>query len=602
MPLWRPSPGVLIDRRDDGSAILRSPLELPPPRRSLPHLFDEAASAHPDRVFVRQRQQPGEPWREISYAAAQRASQALAQWLIDQGLGEGDSLAVLSPASIEHAIIALGALRAGVAVAPVSPAYSLLSSDHVKLRACLANARARFAFADDAARYGRALSAIGEDGVRVITPTGAPGRAASFEEIVATAPGPEVAARMAAIRPETIARIMHTAGSTGAPKATPQSQANLMVTVAQMEAVGLLDFGGEAIHHLEAMPFHHIMAGNFNFANVIAAAGTISLDEGKPTPELFHHTLANLREVSPHFYITVPLGYAMLCDAMEADAGLRAAFFRNLRYMGFGGASMPSALQARLEALTLRERGEPLPLFSFYGATEYLFGALRHWPAARADIIGLPLPGAQLKLVPQQGKYELRVSSPTMMPRSGYLGAPEAAAGLFDEEGFFRTGDLVEFADPDDPAEGLLFAGRLADDFKLSSGTFVLVNALRLDLLAACSPWLREVVICGADEDVVGVLLWADPAASHDLANLRRTAEAAIRAFNARQTGSARRIGAALLMAEPLSFDAHELTDKGNASPRVVRERRAADVARLFERAGHPDVMSFRPEKETTNP
>lgn len=597
MPCWHPSPGVQIEPRDDGSAILRSPLALPPARRSLPHLFDEAANTHPQRVFIRQRVSPGGAWREISYGEAQRASLGLAQWLIDQGLRAGDSLAVLSPASIAHAIIAVGAQRAGVAVAPISPAYSLLSNDHVKLRGCLASAGAHFAFADDPVRYAPALSAIGRDGVAPITPKGASGGILSLAEIVATAPGPQVAARMAEITSATIARIMHTAGSTGAPKATPQSQANLTVTVAQMAAVGLLDFGDEAIQHLEAMPFHHIMAGNFNFNNVIAVAGTISLDDGKPTPELFGQTLANLREVSPHFYITVPLGYAMLCDAMEADASLRAAFFRNLRYMGFGGASMPAALQARLEALGRRARGEPLPLFSFYGATEYLFGALRHWPAARADIIGLPLPGAELKLVPQQAKYELRISTPTLMPRSGYLGAPETSADLFDEDGYFRTGDLVEFANAADPAEGLLFAGRLADDFKLSSGTFVLVNALRLELLAACAPWLREAVICGVNEDAVGALLWADPAAG-DPASLRATAEAAIRAFNARQTGSARRIGAAMLMAEPLSFDAHELTDKGNASARIVRERRADDVGRLFGGGGHADVMTFLPHNE----
>lgn len=591
-PLRTPEPSVNVVRRQDGSILLHSPLSLPPVRQSLPHIFDETADAHPDRLFMRQRAAPGGPWREFTYGAAQRAANGLAQWLIDQGLQPGDCVAYLSAPSIEHGIVAVATQRAGVAIAPVSVAYSLLSSDHAKLRHCIVKPGAKIVFVDDATAFAPAMRAIADLDVRFVAVRGAANGidAARFSEVIATRPTAEVARRMAAITPDMIARIMHTSGSTGSPKATPQPQSNLTLTVAQTEAIGLLDFGGEPPQHLEAMPFSHIMAGNFNFANVIRAGGTIHIDDGKPTPELFARTVANLREVSPHFFITVPLGYVMLCDAMEADDTLRDAFFRNLRYIGFGGAVLPDTVKDRLLALSRAALGHELPIFSFYGATEYLFGTLKYWAGGRTDVIGLPLPGTDLKMQPVDGRYELRVKGPTLMPRSGYLGAPEASADLFDEEGYFRTGDAVDFADPARPEEGLVFAGRIADDFKLTSGTFVSVNSLRNDLIDHCAPLLREVVLCGLNEAYVGALVWA---ADPTLPDLRARVFAAIDEFNRRQTGSARRIGAALIEAAPLSFDAGELTDKGNISPRVIRQLRAAAVADLFAAAPTRPVLRF---------
>jgi feruloyl-CoA synthase len=568
-PLRTPPPSVEVERRADGSILLRSKLPLPRVRQSLPHIFDETADAHPDRLFMRQRTAPGGPWRDISYRDAQRAANGLAQWLIDQGLQPGDCVAYLSAPSIEHGIVAVATQRAGVAIAPVSVAYSLLSTDHAKLRDCIVKPGAKIVFVDDATVFAPAMRALADLDVKFVAVRGSADsiEATPFAEVIATKPGPEVARRMAAITPDMTARIMHTSGSTGSPKATPQGP-----------------------QHLEAMPFSHIMAGNFNFANVIRAGGTIHIDDGKPTPELFPRTIANLREVSPHFFITVPLGYVMLCDAMEADDSLRDSFFRNLRYIGFGGAVLPEAVKDRLLALSRAALGHELPIFSFYGATEYLFGTLKYWTGGRTDVIGLPLPGTDLKMQPVDGRYELRVKGPTLMPQSGYLGAPEASADLFDDEGYYRTGDAVDFADPAKPEEGLVFGGRIADDFKLTSGTFVSVNALRNDLIDAAAPLLREVVVCGLNEAHVGALLWpADPA----LPDLRDRIAAAIAAFNARQTGSARRIRTAIIESEPLSFDAGELTDKGNISPRTIRSRRSEAVADLFAEAPIRDVLRF---------
>jgi feruloyl-CoA synthase len=339
------------------------------------------------------------------------------------------------------------------------------------------------------------------------------------------------------------------------------------------------------------MPFSHIMAGNFNFNNTIAAGGTIWIDDGKPTPELFARTLENLRDVPPSYFITVPLGYTMLCQALEADTDLSRHFFSRLKFLGFGGAVLAEDVRDRLTALSIAARGKAVPIFSFYGATEYLFGTLKYWTEGGTDVIGLPLPATDLKLVPFDGRYEMRVKGPTMMPQSGYIGAPEASASLFDEEGYFHTGDAVRFADPDEPRAGLVFAGRLSEDFKLDSGTYVTVEALRVALLAACGAHVSEAVICGLNRPYPSALLWLG--AGENGTETRAAIASAIATFNASQSGAARRIGAALILDEPPSFETGEVTVKGNVAQRVVRERRSADVDRLYAVRPDADVMIF---------
>lgn len=588
-----PPPSVTLDRRSDGSVILRSPLPLGHVPHSLAHLFDERAERAPDAVFIRQRDNAG-AWRSISYGDARRAADGLAQWLIDQGLGVGDVVSFLSEPSIEHGIAAIGVQRSGAAVAPVSVAYSLMSKDHAQLRQCVSVVGAKVVIVDDAARYAAALRAIAPLGVIIVAASGeAEGLTiVPWADVIATAPRHEVRERMEAIRPDHIARIVYTSGSTGSPKATPQPHANLNITIAQNRALGLLDFGDVPPQILEAMPFSHIMAGNFNFNNTIAAGGTVWIDDGKPTTEMFGKTLANLRDVAPSYFITVPLGYTMLCQALEADAELSRHFFSRLKFLGFGGAVLSEEVRDRLIALSIAARGKAVPIFSFYGATEYLFGTLKYWTEGGTDVIGLPLPATDLKLVPFDGRYEMRVKGPTLMPQSGYIGAPEASASLFDNEGYFHTGDAVRFADPDEPRAGLLFAGRLSEDFKLDSGTYVTVEALRSALLAACGDHVSEAVICGLNRPYPSALLWLR--ASGKVADARAAIERAITAFNAAQSGGARRIGAALVVDEPPSFETGEVTVKGNVAQRVIRERRMADVERLYADPADPAVMLFK--------
>ena len=587
-----PAPSVTLDRRDDGSIILRSGLPLGPVPKSLAHVFDEQAGRTPDAIFMRQRGANG-AWRSISYGDARRAADGLAQWLIDRGIGVGDIISFLSEPSIEHGIAAVGVQRSGAAIAPVSVAYSLMSRDHAQLRQCVSVVGAKVVIVDDAARYAAALRALAPLGVTIVAASGTvEGLSITpWAEVVATPPRHEVTERMDAIRAEHIARIIYTSGSTGSPKATPQPHANLNITIAQNRALGLLEFGDDPPQILEAMPFSHIMAGNFNFNNTIAAGGTIWIDDGKPTPELFARTLENLRDVPPSYFITVPLGYTMLCQALEADTDLSRHFFSRLKFLGFGGAVLAEDVRYRLTALSIAARGKAVPIFSFYGATEYLFGTLKYWTEGGTDVIGLPLPATDLKLVPFDGRYEMRVKGPTMMPQSGYIGAPEASASLFDEEGYFHTGDAVRFADPDEPRAGLVFAGRLSEDFKLDSGTYVTVEALRVALLAACGAHVSEAVICGLNRPYPSALLWLG--AGENGTETRAAIASAIATFNASQSGAARRIGAALILDEPPSFETGEVTVKGNVAQRVVRERRSADVDRLYAVRPDADVMIF---------
>jgi feruloyl-CoA synthase len=591
-----PPPAVDVEHRPDGCLILRCPLALGPVAQSLAHLFDAVAARDPDAVFMRQRDQDG-AWRAVTYGAARRAADGLAQWLIDQGIGAGDCVSYLSEPSIEHGIAAIGIQRCGAAIAPVSPAYSLHSTDFAQLRQCVGAIATKVVIVDDASRYGPALRALAGLGVRFVAARGAVEglTVTAWDDVIATVPGPEVATCMARIRPDDLARIIYTSGSTGSPKATPQSHANLTITIAQCAALNLLDFGGEQPQLLEAMPFSHIMAGNFNFNNIIAAGGTVWIDDGKPTPGLIARTIRNLRDVSPHYVINVPLGLAMLCDAFEADAALNRRFFRNLKFIGFGGALLSESVKSRLEALSLRARGEIVPIYSFYGATEYLFGTLKYWAGGSSDTIGLPLPATDLKLVPLSDhngiwRYDMRVKGPTLMPQSGYIGDPGASAELFDDEGYYLTGDAVRFVDPGNPLAGLIFAGRLSEDFKLASGTYVQVETLRQALLEACGDWLQDAVICGLNQDFPTALVWLRGA---DVAAARLALADIIPRFNRRQGGSARQVGAVFIQHDPPSFDAGEVTVKGNLAQRVVRERRAGDVEALYASGGHPCVLHF---------
>lgn len=607
------APGVHIEHRPDGEIRLRSTVPIGAIPRSGAHLLEEQAARNPDRPFMRQRLGGDGPWRQITYAEIARVTRNVAQWLIDAGHRPGDSIAILSGPSIEHVIMVMAAQRACVAAASLSVNLSLLGQPSEKLRACVGAVGARFAFVDDAERYWPAMKWLESHGVSFIVDGPLPrgGACVSLKTLCQTKAGPAVDERMAAITPATIARIMFTSGSTGVPKAAGLSQGNLMASVAQSQALGFIrTIPGEGPQVLDFMPYSHIFSGTAGLNSALRSGATIHLDAGKPTPQLFHQTVTNLSEVSPSWFSTAPIGYSMLVDAMEVNAALRRNFFRNLHYMSVSGATLPQRVRDRLKKMAVEETGRDIPMPSVYGATEIAASTFAHWDNADTSIIGLPGPCMEAKLVPFQGKYELRIRGPNVMARDGYVGNGAAGDPAFDEEGFFRTGDAAKLVDPNEPKAGLRFDGRFGEQFKLTSATYVAASTLRIELLAALEPFLREVCICGEGRDKVTAIGWLnevgifarfphlsglpyDALVASD--EVRDAVAGKLRAFNDINFSSSRRIDRLMLANEALSSEHSEITDKGSINIRRIWERRGAYLERLYEPVPSHNVVVAAP-------
>jgi len=590
-PLAMKGPEVSVDRRPDGSIVITSnhaPGEGP---RSIAHLIAARAAEHPERPYLKQREPGHGPWRGVTYGEALRAVEGIAQWLIDRKLEPHDSVMILSGNSIEHALMTLGAYTAGVPAAPISPAYSLISTDHAKLKHCFEKVAPRVVFAQSGAMFAGALATLKalDPTLAVITADGAGEGALAFSEVAGTVPTAAVASARETVGPETVAKYLFTSGSTGLPKAVPQTHGMMAGVIAGQEGLRTDVPTEEVPQSLEWMPWSHISAGNIGFNAVIWGGGTLHIDEGKPLPGLFETTIRNLYEVSPIVFGSAPIAFSMLAEAMENDAVLRRSFFKNLRYMGYGGATLSNDVYERIQALAVAETGHRIPLTTMYGATETQGITVTHWITERVGLVGLPLPGIQLKLAPAGSKYEVRVKGPTVA--AGYHKDPERTAAAFDEEGFYKLGDAARFVDPDDPAKGLVFDGRVTEDFKLDSGTWVSVGVLRPDLVAACSPYIHDAVITGQDKAFIGAMFWPSPAGlatlvadagpGTPLEKLVAILKDRLAAFNAGAGGSSRRVARFTILTEPPSIDAGEITDKGYINQRCVLERRADRVEAL---------------------
>ncbi len=592
-PLPQKGPDVTVERRADGSILVRSnhaPGEGP---RSIAHLLQERAQAHPDRPWMKQREPGHGPWRQVTYGEALRAAEGIAQWLLDHGLTGADSVMVLSSNSIEHALVMLGCYTAGVPVAPISPAYSLISSDHAKLRHCAAVVRPKVVFAQSGAMFERAFQTLREvdPDLVFVTADGEGEGAIPLSDLLATEPTAAVDTAREGLGHATVAKYLFTSGSTGMPKGVPQTFGMMAATIAGGEGLRAEEADPDVIpQSLEWMPWSHISAGNISFNGVLWSGGTVHLDEGKPIPGMFETTIKNLYEVSPIVFGSAPIAFGMLAEAMERDPVLRASFFKNLRYMGYGGATLSNDVNERLQALAIAETGSRIPLTTMYGATETQGVTVTHWATEQVGLVGLPVPGVTIKLVPNGTKYEVRVKGPTVT--TGYHNDPEKTAAAFDEEGFYKLGDAAKFLDDNDPAQGMVFDGRVTEDFKLDSGTWVSVGTLRPDLVAACSPWVMDAVICGQDKPFIGALFWpsmagmqtlaADAGPGTPLEKLTALLTEKLAAFNATAGGSSRRIGRFVIMTEPPSIDAGEITDKGYVNQRATLERRDALVKDIY--------------------
>ena len=596
-PLPQKAPDAWVERRADGSILIgqhHAPGEGP---RSIGRLLADKAAAHPDRPYILQREPGHGPWRGVTYGEAKRAADGVAQWLIDRGLGAEDAVMVLSANSVEHALVMLGCYTAGVPIAPISPAYSLISSDHAKLRHCFSTVGPKVVFAQNAAQFARAFDTLRalNPGLTFVTVDGGEGTT-PLSELTGARPTPAVDAALESIGHQTTAKYLFTSGSTGMPKAAPQTHGMFAGVIAGQEGLRAEEPADPDLvpQSLEWMPWSHISAGNIGFHGVLWAGGTLHLDEGKPIPGLFETTIKNLYDVSPMVFGSAPVAFGMLVEAMERDEGLRRSFFKNMRYMAYGGATLSNDVYDRMQALAVAETGYRIPLVTMYGATETQGITVVHWLSERAGLIGLPLPGITLKLAPNGSKLEVRVKGPTVT--KGYHNDPEKTAAAFDEEGFYKLGDACRFIDPDDPGQGLVFDGRVTEDFKLDSGTWVSVGTLRPDLVAACSPYVFDAVISGQDKPFAAALVWPAPSAIASLGEdpigkLAAILKERIGAFNAAAGGSSRRIGRLTIMTEPPSIDAGEITDKGYVNQRATLERRKALVDALYAEPPGPGVI-----------
>ncbi len=585
-------PDILLESRPDGTRLLRSATPLPERyTRCVGEWLEHWARAKPDGVFIAERGADGQ-WVRLTYAQARERVYAIATWLLGQNLSAERPVAILSDNSIEHALLMLAAMHIGVPSCAISPGNSLMSTDHAKLKANIELLRPGVIFADTIERFAPALQSIAplHDGV-VLAGSRSKAMAAGslpFAQIEATpVDAAAVADALAAVTPDTIAKFLFTSGSIAMPKAVVNTQR--MLCASQMAKEMIWPFLARTTPViLDWLPWSHTFGGNHNFNLILRWGGTLHIDDGKPTPAALDKTVRNLKEISPTLYFSVPRAYDMLVPLLRDDPELRACFFRNLQLLFYAGAALPQHLWDELERLSIAEQGTPVVMVSSWGATETAPLATDcHFQAVRSGVIGVPVPGVLLKLVPAADKLEVRVQGPNVFP--GYWKQPDLTRESFDEEGFYLIGDAVEFVDPARPELGLLFDGRVAEDFKLLTGTWVHVGTVRVRGIDALSPVAQDIVVTGHDRDEIGFLVFPNIPECKKIAGLpadasvdavlthpsvvRRVREgmSVMAQFGGSSTYPAR----VLLMAEPPSVEAGEITDKGYINQRIVRTRRA---------------------------
>jgi feruloyl-CoA synthase len=588
-PLFTPPRIVAEAAGPPGTLILRSAEPLGAYPATVVHSVRAWARADPDHLLVAERE-PGGAWRGCGYRAAVAAADAIGQALLDRGLGPGRPLLLLSGNGVDHLLLTLGAMTAGVPVAPVSVAYSLQSHDHARIRAIAELIRPGAVFAEDAGRFAPALDALAA--VPAIVSQGRRPGADVTGDLARTVPGPAVEAAFAGLNPDAVAKILFTSGSTGTPKGVLNTHRMLSANQQMIrQAWPFLADGRPVI--VDWLPWSHTFGGNHNVNMMLTSGGTLYVDAGRPAPGMFAQSIANLAEVPPTVYFNVPAGYAQLVPALEADAEFAGRFFSRLRLMFNAAAALPAGLRDRLGELGVRTTGQAIPVTGSWGATETAPAVTSaHMDFTDARCIGVPLPGAEVKLVPAEDAYELRARGPMVTP--GYFERPDLTAEAFDQDGFYRTGDAGALADPADPNAGLVFRGRLAEDFKLATGTFVRVGAVRTALLSAL-PVLADAVLAGQDRDFVAALAWLNAAEAAMLLGedvgadgelvvhpgLRELLARALAGHN-ETAGSAARVERLLVMARPADLDAGEITDKGYVNQRRVLACRAALAEMLY--------------------
>jgi feruloyl-CoA synthase len=601
-----------FEERADGSLIVRCPTKLEPyPTRYTEYLEHWAARA-PDRLFLTRRHQVGAQvgaqggagggeWRGVTYAEMLTAVRAIGQALIDRGLSAERPVAILSGNDVEQQMIALAAMHVGVPVAPISPSYSLLATDFAKLRHVLSLVTPGLVFVNDGAAFARAIAGtLSPDLELVVTQNPPEGRPATLlADLLATTPTDAVDRAAASVTGDTVAKLLFTSGSTGMPKGVTNTHRVLCsnMRIIQQTWTFMLETPPVLVDWL---PWNHTAGGNNDFGIVLANGGTMYIDDGKPTPNGFAETLRNLREIPSTLFSSMPKCLEELAHEFARDRQLRETFFSRMQLIFYAGASLAAHVWKAIDDAAIATLGHTVPMMTGLGSTETgpfaLCASMEHHGSG---VVGLPAPGVELKLLPSGDKLEMRIRSPSVTP--GYWRQPELTAAAFDEEGFYRMGDALRFADPANRLAGFMFDGRITEDFKLTTGTWVSVGNLRTQLIVQFAPTIRDVVIAGHDRDYIAVLLVpvleALRAHAGDAADVlahpkvQQVLREKLRAHAAAATGSSMRVMRALVLREPLTLDRGELTDKGSISQRTVLQTRAHLVAALFEDSPGPDVI-----------
>jgi feruloyl-CoA synthase len=589
--------GATLHPLADGAMLVRSEEPLGPYPKVLTDRLAHWARISPNTICVAKREASGE-WRKLTYAQVLQAVTNIGQALLDRGLSDDRPVAILSENDLEHFLLMLAGQHVGIPTAHISPVYSLVSRDFGKLRHTLGLLTPGLVFVSHGDRYARALEKVVPQNTEIVVTTAPPPSRSTtlFAELLDTAPTSAVESAHQKIQPHAVAKILFTSGSTGMPKGVINTH-RMLCCNQQMIAQVFCFLQDEPPVLLDWLPWNHTFGGNHNIGIALYNGGSFYIDDGKPGPSLIEETIRNLREISPTVYFNVPKGYEDLLSALRSDQQLRENVFRHLRLLFYAGAGLSQPVWDAYRDLALQTCGERIIMVTGLGSTETAPMAIQTtWETDQAGVIGIPIPGVEAKLVPRGTKLEVRVRGPNITP--GYWRQPELTAQAFDEEGFYIFGDALKFVDPADVSKGFLFDGRFSEDFKLASGTWASVGPLRSRILSHFAPFVRDVVITGHDRDDVGMLIFADPDACRALCpDLDRVAGASeifshpkIRArfqelletAAAISTGSSNRVTRAIIMEEPPSLDAGEITDKGSLNQRAVLDRRAAIVEELY--------------------
>lgn len=584
------SHAVQLQKMSD-ALYLTSAVPMPEPVANTGVWLHKWAQLSPERVFLAERSGAG--WRELSYAETLQSVQAIAASLLGRGLNGGSAIVVMSGNSVDHALLSYAAQYAGIPLVPIAEQYSLIPEAHERLAYVLNKIKPAMGFVDDAGRYAKALQRPELAGMELVASVveGAPTAVTPFAELLRGDAGVDLAAAHAAVGPDTLAKVLFTSGSSSDPKGVLTTQRMMCANQAQMAAV--LPFLEEHPPRiLDWLPWNHVFGGSHNINMMLAHGGSLYIDNGKPTKKAFAKTVENTIDKPGTLAFNVPMGFSMLVDEMRTNQALREAYFKDLDMIFYAGASLPQDVWTALEDMAMEVRGRLPLMMSSWGMTETAPATLMvHEPIGRSGVVGVPLPGTEIKLIPdEEMRCELRVKGINITP--GYWRDADKTAEAFDDEGFLITGDALRFVDSEDPDRGLVFDGRVSEDFKLLSGTWVQAGKLRLDALEALRGLVQDIVICGHDRAELGLFIIprADQLAGLQIdsgavldASLKAALEQLLRELAAAATGSAKRISRAIILAEPPSLKDAEVTDKGSLNVRKIITRRAALLERLYD-------------------